>query len=112
MSDYGVISTTPAPVIGPLQVKVGGYHKAVVRQNMQQAQWLQKRKQENAARRAAGVAGCDVLTRPWFITVGCSASAGFVRFLHARRRCTLSTACCPSCPVYPLQSTSSHSFTC
>ena len=35
-------------------MKVGAYHKAVVRQNMQQAQWLQKRRQENLARRAAG----------------------------------------------------------
>lgn len=36
------------------QQKVGFYQRNLSRQQLQQAQWLQKRKQENAARRAAG----------------------------------------------------------
>ena len=36
------------------QQKVAFYQRNLSRQQLQQAQWLQKRKQENAARRAAG----------------------------------------------------------
>eukprot|EP00891_Asterochloris_glomerata_P004352 jgi/Astpho2/4352/e_gw1.00066.13.1_t len=36
------------------QQKVSMYHRSVARQQQQQAQWLQKRRQENAQRRAAG----------------------------------------------------------
>lgn len=36
------------------QTKISGYHRAVARQQQHMAQWLAKRRQENAARRAAG----------------------------------------------------------
>lgn len=56
--------------------KVSLYHRNLARQQQHMAQWLAKRRQENAARRAAGEGGRGCLGAPGGLELGGAWSRG------------------------------------
>lgn len=101
------------PHISPsaLHPQVTMYHKNVARQAQQQASWLAKRRQENQARRAAGVRTatttweCAAIAARLFLAVKPSQTSPHVHFLCA-------CPCAPALGPEPSSSTPTLTYVC